>query len=122
MTDKRLPRDSSVELPPTARSTDEGLPPTINEPPSPSEAQSPTQDYVGTTGAAPSFHAPVTGPKKGRLVAGDRIDDYEILSVLGAGAFATVYLARQVSLDRQVALKVSANRGDEARTLASLEH
>jgi serine/threonine protein kinase len=49
-------------------------------------------------------------------------DDFEILARLGEGAFATVYLARQVSLGRQVALKVSANSGCEARTLAILEH
>jgi serine/threonine protein kinase len=61
-------------------------------------------------------------PAPNPLQAGQRLDDYEIISVLGAGAFATVYLARQLSLDRQVALKVSANSGTEARTLASLEH
>ena len=34
-----------------------------------------------------------------------------------------MYLARQLSLDRRVPrIKVSANRGNEARTLASLEH
>jgi serine/threonine protein kinase len=53
---------------------------------------------------------------------GKRFGDFEILSLLGEGAFAKVYLARQVSLGRQVALKISANRGTEARTLASLEH
>jgi serine/threonine protein kinase len=53
---------------------------------------------------------------------GQRLDDFELLSVLGAGSFAKVYLAQQVSLGRQVALKVSRNRGQEARTLASLEH
>ncbi len=48
--------------------------------------------------------------------------DFEILRMLGEGTFGKVYLARQVSLDRQIALKVTANRGSEARTLASLEH
>ena len=53
---------------------------------------------------------------------GQKLDDFELLRVLGAGSFARVYLARQMSLGRQVALKVSVNRGNEARTLAGLEH
>jgi len=53
---------------------------------------------------------------------GDRIGDFEILRLLGEGSFARVYLARQVSLHRRVALKISAHHGSEARTLAQLEH
>jgi serine/threonine protein kinase len=49
-------------------------------------------------------------------------DDFELLQILGEGAFGRVYLAKQISLGRHVALKVVANRGSEARTLASLEH
>ena len=59
---------------------------------------------------------------------GSRIDDFEIISLLGRGAFGAVYLARQVSLERQVALKVTACGhhvpmvGGEGRKMARLEH
>jgi len=53
---------------------------------------------------------------------GDRVDDFQLLSLLGSGAFAQVYLARQVSMERLVALKISANQGSEPRTLAQLDH
>ncbi|MGE3806446.1 MAG: serine/threonine-protein kinase, partial [Gemmataceae bacterium] len=79
-----------------------------------------------TTSFVPSYHQPAAeAPSKaapGFPAAGETLDDFELLAVLGKGAFATVYLARQISLGRQVAQKVSANRGREAQTLASLEH
>lgn len=53
---------------------------------------------------------------------GQTVDDFEVLAPVGRGAFATVYLARQISMGRIVALKVSGDRGDEARTLAQLDH
>lgn len=56
------------------------------------------------------------------LKEGDQIDDFQLLSRLGQGAFGAVYLARQRSISRLVALKVSADRGQEARTLAQLDH
>lgn len=56
------------------------------------------------------------------LMPGTKVDDFEIIRLLGRGAFGHVYLARQLSLDRQVALKISANRGSEGRTMARLEH
>lgn len=91
-----------------------------------------------STGAAPSFRAPVAAasPPPGyvprpplrrgdqrpqALPPGATIDDFEIVRLLGRGAFGHVYLARQVSLDREVALKISANRGSEGRTMARLE-
>ncbi|MEQ8789987.1 MAG: serine/threonine-protein kinase [Pirellulaceae bacterium] len=56
------------------------------------------------------------------LEPGDRVDDFSLLLRLGKGAFATVYLARQESMQRMVALKVSADRGQEPQTLAQLDH
>jgi serine/threonine protein kinase len=56
------------------------------------------------------------------LLPGAQVDDFEIVRLLGRGAFGHVYLARQHSLDRLVALKISANRGSEGRTMARLEH
>ena len=56
------------------------------------------------------------------LSAGETVDDFDLLTELGSGAFATVFLARQRSLQRLVALKASANAGTEPQTLAQLEH
>ena len=53
---------------------------------------------------------------------GDTVDDFELLVLLGAGSFARVFLARQRSLSRMVALKISADEGQEPRTLARLDH
>jgi serine/threonine-protein kinase len=64
---------------------------------------------------------------------GRRLGQYEILAKLGAGGMATVYRARQISVDRDVAIKIIrpdlieevgfAERFQrEARTIASLSH
>jgi serine/threonine protein kinase len=83
---------------------------------------------------APSFRMPAPEPANaaanryafdGRsmaLLPGARVDDFEVVRLLGRGAFGHVYLAKQLSLDRLVALKISANRGSEGRTMARLEH
>jgi hypothetical protein len=61
--------------------------------------------------------------KCGGYRPGDRIGDFVILRLLGSGTFADVYLAQQVSLDREVALKVSDRSAiGEAQLLAGLEH
>ena len=54
--------------------------------------------------------------------AGDRIDDFDLLTLIGEGQFAKVFLARQLTMQRLVALKVTASRGMEAQTLAQLDH
>ena len=53
---------------------------------------------------------------------GDMIDDFVLLTKLGKGAFASVFLARQQSMQRLVALKISADKGNEPQTLAQLDH
>jgi len=53
---------------------------------------------------------------------GDVVDDFELRVELGRGAFGVVFLAIQKSMQRMVALKISANRGTEAQVLAQLEH
>lgn len=56
------------------------------------------------------------------LEPGNNLGDFEIVRRLGRGAAGTVYLARQISLDRHVALKITPNVGGEARAMAILEH
>ena len=54
---------------------------------------------------------------------GDDIPGFELIDVLGRGAFGTVYLARQLGLaDRPVVLKISPSVDAEPRLLARLQH
>lgn len=48
--------------------------------------------------------------------------DFDIEKAIGSGSFGTVYLATQRSLKRQVALKITPNIGEEAHTMARLDH
>jgi eukaryotic-like serine/threonine-protein kinase len=64
----------------------------------------------------------VSSARPAEVKVGEKIDDFDLLAKLGQGAFATVFLARQNSLQRMVALKVSANSGSEPQTLAQLDH
>ena len=60
--------------------------------------------------------------KADELDAGQQIDDFDLLIAIGRGAFAKVFLARQRSMQRLVAVKVSADRGNEPQTMAQLDH
>ncbi len=53
---------------------------------------------------------------------GFTIDDFQVVRTLGQGAFASVYLARQLSIQRLVALKVSQHGSDEPLALSQLDH
>lgn len=54
---------------------------------------------------------------------GDKFLGFELISELGCGSFARVFLARQADLsDRAVALKVTRNRYSDSKTLARLQH
>ena len=66
-------------------------------------------------------------------IIGEQIDKYQVLSRIGEGGMATVYLGRHVTLGRQVAVKVlhphlsssEKNRRRferEARAISSLNH
>src|SRR5580704_6966210 len=63
----------------------------------------------------------------GLAAIGDHLGPYEILAQIGAGGMGEVYRARDTRLNREVAVKVSAERFSErfereARAIAALNH
>ncbi|WP_051020177.1 protein kinase domain-containing protein [Nocardia araoensis] len=56
------------------------------------------------------------------LAPGLRIDDFDLLTDLGAGLLGRVFLARQRSMQRLVAVRFSAGRAGAAHTMAQLDH
>lgn len=57
-----------------------------------------------------------------QLPVGEVFDDFEVQKLLGQGAFARVYLARQVSMHRLVALKATSRGSEEPQALSQLDH
>jgi serine/threonine protein kinase len=88
------------------------------------QAASDTADETSTgTGTLGSAFATTSPPVRLTQIEVDqRLDDFDLLVELGSGAFARVFLARQRSLQRLVAVKISANHGNEPQTLAQLDH
>lgn len=87
-------------------------------------AGTPTCTYftetVKTSGA--NTDVKLAQPEPPQFDPGDKVDDFELLTRLGSGAFAQVFLARQLSMERLVALKISDHKGSEPQTLAQLDH
>lgn len=78
---------------------------------------------LGSSSVAKSTTLVKHGPRRSlNLKPGDQIDDFDLLARLGEGAFGDVFLARQRSMQRTVALKVTADKGAEPQTLAQLDH
>ena len=72
-------------------------------------------DHLGSTTI-------VAGQRGTDIDVGQQIDDFDLLVKFGKGSFGSVYLARQRSMQRLVALKISRDRGVEPQTLAQLDH
>jgi eukaryotic-like serine/threonine-protein kinase len=101
---------------------DKNMPATAVTNPEAAGAASSLSEPANPTVQAPSFAEKVPTVKPLQFEAGQRIDDFELIREIGRGGFAVVFLAKQLSLGRYVALKIGPNRGHEAQTLASLEH
>ncbi len=84
----------------------------------------PTQTFYSETkkGTKQQTDVVPVGNDTVRYNPGQQVDDFQLLTMLGEGAFAQVFLARQVSMERLVALKISAQQGSEPQTLAQLDH
>ncbi|NLE79956.1 MAG: serine/threonine protein kinase [Rhodococcus sp.] len=105
-----------------------------------SETQAQRTEHAGTAKATPDWTVTAAADQtrespEGTLVAseprtrsledievGARIDDFDLVMSLGTGAFGKVFLARQRSMQRLVAVKISRDHGNEPQTLAKLDH
>ncbi|WP_028476342.1 serine/threonine-protein kinase [Nocardia sp. CNY236] len=76
-------------------------------------------DHARTTSAADRNDAMATVAD---LQPGQRIDDFDLLTYLGASVLGRVFLARQRSMQRLVAVRFSVGRADVPHTMAQLDH
>lgn len=79
-------------------------------------------EFTRTGAYEASFAVVSPSSRVTRIEVGQQLDDFDLLTELGSGAFARVFLARQRSMQRLVAVKISANEGHEPQTLAQLDH
>ncbi|MEV6557384.1 protein kinase [Nocardia sp. NPDC051756] len=56
------------------------------------------------------------------LAPGRQIDDFDLITDLGTGMLGRVFLARQRSMQRLVAVRLSAGRASAPHTMAQLDH
>ncbi|WP_083864460.1 serine/threonine-protein kinase [Nocardia brevicatena] len=82
----------------------------------------PEATVVGTRATTPSATGDGVQAVLDDIEIGSRVGEFDLLTELGSGAFARVFLARQRSMQRMVAVKISTDRGTEPQTLAQLDH
>lgn len=98
------------------------------EPPKQPSAEDGTVQYGDETAAAaqrsatPPSPSSTSSPTPSPAAPSTPLDDFQTICSLGEGSFGQVYLARQISMQRLVALKISPNQGREHQTLAQLDH
>ena len=78
--------------------------------------------FIGQADSVESSSMRAESRQKITLPPCDTIDDFDLLTRPGSGAFARVCRARQKSMQPLCALKVSVTRSTEAQTLAQLDH
>lgn len=79
---------------------------------------SPVSEATGAVPGAPGLRAEDIAEAS----PGDRIDDFELRTELGTGASGRVFLARQISMQRLVALRLTDRAGGVPRPMARFDH